>query len=115
MTNFAETRYWKDAEYLDRDLIPLEDGLNKLLLHMNKQIILYKRLFNLPFFEVDSYINFSIELILLPDNNKCTVAVIGPLVMGLPLAIQIAGCKFSYLDNVDIERKVIDLILILKD
>ena len=44
---------------------------------------------------------------LLPDINKCSIAVIGLGYVGLPLALEIAKRNFCLFTRKNIERKVI--------
>ena len=42
-----------------------------------------------------------------PDINECKVAIIGLGYVGLPLAVELAKCKKSYLTGENLTRKVI--------
>ena len=43
----------------------------------------------------------------LPDLQDCTIAIIGLGYVGLPLAIEFSKCKKSFIDKIDLERKII--------
>ena len=42
-----------------------------------------------------------------PDKNRCTIAVIGLGYVGLPVAVEFANQKISFVDNKELNHKII--------